>query len=57
MKEVIKRKPPYTPETIGGACMTGRVMSDAEVIKISSYIIQYKARQKADSAKKIKTLS
>ena len=37
--------------------MTGRVMSDTEAAKISSYIVQYKARKKADSAKKVKNLS
>lgn len=55
MKEVTKkavRKILYTPENIGGACMTGKVMSDKEAKKASSYIVQYKAKRKADSAKK-----
>ena len=42
----------YTPENFGGSCMTGRVMSDTEAKKVSSYIAQYKEKKKAYSPSK-----
>lgn len=55
MKGVTKKaikKVSYTPENVGGSCMTGRVMSDAEAKKVSSYIAQYKEKKKAYSSSK-----
>jgi len=50
MKETMKRKM-YSPENVGGACMTGRIMDEIEVKKVSSFLSQYKAKKK-NSAKK-----
>jgi len=47
MKGTIKKtikKSIYSPENVGGACMTGRIMSDTEAKKISSFLSQYKAK-------------
>ena len=55
MKGVIKKsikKTSYTPENIGGACMTGRVMSDGEAKALSSIIADYKEKKKASPASK-----
>jgi hypothetical protein len=55
MKGVIKKsikKVSYTPENVGGGCMTGRVMSDAEAKDVSSIIAQYKEKKKASPASK-----
>lgn len=55
MKGVVKKsikKVSYTPENVGGGCMTGRVMSDAEAKDISSFIAQYKEKKKASPASK-----
>ena len=49
MKSVAKKgikKTSYTPENIGGGCMTGRVMTEVETKKLSSFIAQYKANKK-----------
>jgi hypothetical protein len=49
MKSVSKKrvkKLSYTPENVGGGCMTGRVMTDTESKKISSFIAQYKGNKK-----------
>jgi len=49
MKGVVKKsikKVSYTPENVGGGCMTGRVMSDAEAKNVSSYIAQYKEKKR-----------
>jgi hypothetical protein len=58
MKGIIKKsikKVSYTPENVGGGCMTGRVMNDAEAKEVSSYIAQYKDKKKAfPSSKKPK---
>jgi hypothetical protein len=43
-KSKIRRS--YTPENIGGSCMTGRVATEAEAKKVSSFIAQYKANKK-----------
>jgi hypothetical protein len=43
---VSKKKLSYIPENVGGGCMTGRVMTDAETKKVSSFIAQYKANKK-----------
>jgi hypothetical protein len=54
MKGTIKKavkKSVYSPENVGGACMTGRIMNDAEAKKVSSFLSQYKAKKKS-SAKK-----
>ncbi|HZE84910.1 MAG TPA: hypothetical protein VE035_11425 [Puia sp.] len=40
-----ERKSIQTPETVSGVCMTGKIMSKAEVIKVSSYIIKYKTKK------------
>jgi hypothetical protein len=50
-KKAIK-KSIQTPETVSGACMTGKIMSNDEVKSVSSYITQYKARKKASTTKK-----
>ena len=52
MKSVAKKslkKLSYTPENVGGGCMTGRVMTDSEAKKLSAFIAQYKANKKASS--------
>jgi hypothetical protein len=43
------KKPVYTPENVGGGCMTGRVMTETETKKLSSFIIDYKANKKFSS--------
>jgi len=51
MKNKTKRKaerPFYTPENVGGGCMTGRVSTNAEVKKISSYIALIKNAARID---------
>jgi hypothetical protein len=58
MKSVTKRrakKLSYTPENVGGGCMTGKVMTDAETKKVSSFIAQYKANKKPFSTSKPKS--
>ena len=40
------KKGTYTPENVGGACMTGRIMSNSEIEEVSSYIAQFKAKKK-----------
>jgi hypothetical protein len=50
MKVTIKQKM-YSPENVGGACMTGQIMNDAEVRKVSSFLSQYKAKKKASTKK------
>jgi hypothetical protein len=59
MKSVENRavkKVTYTPENVGGGCMTGRVMSDTEAKKVSSFIAGYKAKKKSPvSTKKPKS--
>jgi hypothetical protein len=55
MKGVAKKsikKLSYTPENVGGGCMTGRVMTDAETKKVSSFIAQYKANKKPPAVAK-----
>jgi hypothetical protein len=52
MKSLTKKgmkKTSYTPENVGGGCMTGRVMTEAETKKVSSFIIDYKADKKLTS--------
>ena len=52
MKSLTKKsmkKASYTPENVGGGCMTGRVMTEAETKKLSSFIIDYKANKKPSS--------
>lgn len=52
MKSLTKKgmkKASYTPENVGGGCMTGRVMTEAETKKLSSFIIDYKANKKLSS--------
>jgi len=44
------KKASYTPENVGGGCMTGRVMTEAETQKLSSFIVQYKANKKPSTA-------
>ena len=54
MKGIIKKaakKGMYSPENVGGACMTGRIMDDAEAKKVSSFLSQYKARKKNQAKK------
>ena len=43
------KKPVYTPDNVGGGCMTGRVMTEVETKKLSSFIIDYKANKKFSS--------
>jgi hypothetical protein len=43
------KKLSYTPENVGGGCMTGRISTVAETKKISSFIAQYKANKKSVS--------
>ena len=43
------KKASYTPENVGGGCMTGRVMTEAETKKLSSFIRDYKANKKFSS--------
>jgi hypothetical protein len=53
MKSLTKKgmkKASYTPENVGGGCMTGRVMTEAETQKLSSFIVQYKANKKPSTA-------
>lgn len=53
MKGVTKKsvkKLSYTPENVGGGCMTGRIMTDSEAQKVSSFIAQYKASKKPSSS-------
>jgi hypothetical protein len=53
MKGVTKKsvkKLSYTPENVGGGCMTGRIMTDSEAQKVSSFIAQYKAGKKPSSS-------
>jgi hypothetical protein len=52
---VSNKKLSYTPENVGGGCMTGRVMTDAETKKVSSFIAQYKANKEPLSASKSKS--
>ncbi|HEY4062636.1 MAG TPA: hypothetical protein VGM30_12075 [Puia sp.] len=55
MKSVVNRtikKVSYTPENVGGGCMTGRVMSDTEAKKVSSFIAQYKTKKRAPASTK-----
>jgi len=54
MKGTIKKtvkKSAYSPENVGGACMTGRIMDEAEVKKVSSFLSQYKAKKKTSTKK------
>jgi hypothetical protein len=49
MKNVTKKsakKLSYTPENVGGGCMTGRIMPETEAKKLSAFIAQYKANKK-----------
>jgi hypothetical protein len=59
MNKVVTKKSkirrPYTPENIGGGCMTGRVATEAEAKKVSSFITQYKANKKPFSTSKPKS--
>jgi hypothetical protein len=58
MKSVARKsvkKLSYTPENVGGGCMTGRVMTDAETKKVSTFIAQYKASKKRFAAAKPKS--
>jgi len=58
MKSVTKnrvKKLSYSPENVGGGCMTGRVMTEAETKKVSSFISQYKATKKPFSPSKAKS--
>lgn len=50
-KKTIK-KVSYTPENVGGGCMTGRVMNDTEAKNLSSFISQYKDKKKASASSK-----
>ena len=43
------KKPVYTPENVGGGCMTGRVMTESETQKFLSFIVDYKANKKFSS--------
>jgi hypothetical protein len=42
----------YTPENVGGGCMTGKVSTNPEVKEISSYIADYKKKKVVKKAKK-----
>ena len=53
LPKVIK-KISYTPENVGGGCMTGKIATKAEVKEISSYLAQYKASRKVNHRKMIK---
>lgn len=55
MKGIVKKaikKVSYTPENVGGGCMTGRVMNDTEAKRVSSFISQYKDKKKASASSK-----
>ena len=41
----------YTPENIGGGCMTGKVLTSKEAKEISSYIADYKSNKNCFSSK------
>jgi hypothetical protein len=49
------KKLSYTPENVGGGCMTGRVITDAETKKVSAFIAQYKASKKRFAVAKPKS--
>jgi hypothetical protein len=54
MKGTIKKaikKSIYSPENVGGACMTGRILNEAEAKKVTSFLSQYKAKKKSSSKK------
>ena len=49
MKSLTKKgmkKTSYSPENVGGGCMTGRVLTEVETKKLSTFIAQYKANKK-----------
>jgi hypothetical protein len=47
---VSNKKLSYTPENVGGGCMTGRVTTDTEAKKLSSFIAQLKGNKKASQS-------
>lgn len=46
-----RKKLSYTPENVGGGCMTGKVLTKAEAKRIPSYIADYKLNKKLFSSK------
>jgi hypothetical protein len=54
MKGTVKKaakKSTYSPENVGGACMSGRVMDDGEAKRVSSFLSQYKTKKRASTKK------